>query len=214
MAAQAALQQLQRRLADRGVYVPAERPAAPARRWGLAALAGRLSELSATGGAALTPALGLVAEAQAGGEPAAWVALRDRGTFYPPDAAAHGIDLAALAVVRVPDAPVAARAADRLARSGAFGLVVLDLGPAARVPAALQGRLVQQAQRQHMAVLCLTEKTPGSASLGSLVGLRGQAERRRAGAGQYVCTVRVLKDKRHGPGWVHEETYHGAPGLR
>jgi hypothetical protein len=178
----------------------------PARRWDGSALAGRLVELSAAGGAgALTWALRLVAEVQAAGglaagtpsaaahgaaRPVAWVQTA-AGGFYPPDAAATGVALEALAVVRVPDAAAVARAAERLARSGGFALVVLDLvaaaparSPRALLPPALQGRLVQHALRHGTAVLCLTEKPERAASLGALVSLRVLAGRRRAAAPQ------------------------------
>ena len=94
--------------------------------WGLAALRGRLVELSARGATAtLTAAIGIVLEAQTASEPVAWVTTH--GSFYPPDVADSGVDLAALVVVRVPGsrdaAVIAARSAERLLRSGAFGLV-------------------------------------------------------------------------------------------
>src|SRR6478735_5601208 len=95
--------------------------------WGLAALRGRLVELSARGATAtLTAAIEIVAEAQEQSEPVAWIALAS-STFYPPDVAESGIDLAALVVIRAPDATACARAAERCLRSGAFGLVIMDL---------------------------------------------------------------------------------------
>ena len=96
--------------------------------WSRARLAGRLVELSGRGATAvLTLAVGLVVEAQRESEPVAWI----QGTsdsFYPPDLAAAGVDLAALPVIRAGGPAGAARAASQLARSGAFGLLVLDLG--------------------------------------------------------------------------------------
>src|SRR6266700_2290488 len=90
----------------------------PQERWGLAAIRGRLVELSARGATAtLTTAIELVVEAQTAGEPVAWIALAS-GTFYPPDVADSGVDLAALVVVRTPDAITCARAAERVLRSG------------------------------------------------------------------------------------------------
>ena len=70
-------------------------------------------------------AASLAWKAQLRGEPVAWILARP-SSFFPPDLHAGGIDLEALAVVRVPDAAAAARAADKLLRSGAFGLVLLD----------------------------------------------------------------------------------------
>jgi recombination protein RecA len=190
----------------------AQEGAAPA-GWSFAALAGRFVELSAGwNSAALTLATTLVWQAQGAGEPVAWIMEAQSG-FYPPDAAANGVDLAALAVVRIPGND-AARAAGRLARSGAFGLIVLDLGPRGRVPPALQGSLVQQAQRHGTAILCLTEKPLRAPSLGTLVALRGQARRQRRGPDRFACALDICKDKRRGPGWTHEEEAHGPPGLR
>ena len=204
------------RLRERGVrFTPAVPPggAAPS-GWSFAALAGRFVELS--GGwtsAALTLACALAREAQQAGQPVAWI-MREESGFYPPDAAAAGIDLQALAVVRVPQPGAVPRAAERLARSGAFGLLLLDLGARARIPPALQGRLVQQAQRHGTAVLCLTAKPGHTPSLGSLISLRGAAQRRRRGEDRFACALTVCKDKRRGPGWTHEEEWHGSPGLR
>src|SRR3954466_5327853 len=76
-------------------------PAADPGRWSLETLSGRLVELSARGATAtLTIAIELVLEAQLAAEPAAWVTLSN-ATFFPPDVADSGVDLAALVVVRV-----------------------------------------------------------------------------------------------------------------
>lgn len=183
-------------------------------RWCWAALAGRLVELSADGGcAALTLAAALVAQAQRAGAPAAWV-TEAASSFYPPDLAAHGVALEALVVVRVDEPGAVARAGERLARAGAFGLVVLDLGRRARMAPPLQGRLAKHALRHETAVVCLTEKGPRMGSLGSLVSLYGQARRERRGEDRFAIVLTAAKDKRRGPGWVHEEAWHGPPGLR
>ena len=189
--------------------------------WGLAALRGRLVELSARGATAtLTAAIELVGEAQEQSEPVAWLTL-STGTFYPPDAAESGIDLAALVVVRCPDATAAARAAERCLRSGAFGLVILDLGGHSEsrkddlkrdLSMQIQGRLVTLAQAHDAAVVCLTEKTEDTASLGSLVSLRAEALRRRERP-DFAVEVRVLKDKRQGPGFTKTLKRRGPAGL-
>ena len=114
--------------------------------WSREHLAGRLCELSSRSGAALlTSAFRLVLDAQMEGEPVAWVAA-GRDTFFAPDAAENGVDLNALVVVRVPDSQSAGRAADRLLRSGAFGLVVMDLNFNPTISVPLQVRLAQQAR--------------------------------------------------------------------
>ena len=221
--------------ADAAVPAPTERP-----DWTRAELSGRLCELSTMGASStLTAAFHLVLDAQLDGEPVAWITTT-RHTFFPPDVSAGGVDLEALIIVRAPGAPAAGRAADRLLRSGAFGLIVLDLGSSvnpgnpnhpgnphsphsphgphashkgAVLPIPLQGRLVQLARAHETAVLCLTEKHPDQPSLGSLVSLRGQPRRRRLGPDRFACGVTIIKDKRHGPGWQCNEVYRGPDGL-
>jgi len=199
--------------------------------WGLAALRGRLVELSARGATAtLTAAVGLVLEAQGASEPVAWITTH--GSFYPPDVADSGVDLAALVVVRVPSTPastrmkvvreandaavVAARSAERLLRSGAFGLIVLDLvggAPnAGEISMAHQGRLVTLAQAHDAAIVCLTDKTRETASIGSLVSLRVEALRSRAKDG-FELTMRAIKDKRRGPSWTRSIKVRGPAGM-
>jgi len=188
--------------------------------WGQAHLAGRFVELS--GGAApatLTLAAMLLLAAQRLGEPAAWITSAGHH-FYPPDLAANGIDLDALAVVRAPAPSDVPRAAERLLRSGAFGLVVCDLwtlpfGPElpADIAVAMQSRLVGLAQKHDAVVCCLTPTPPERPSLGSLVSLRGVAVRERSGTARYRCTLRTIKDKRHAPGWDHAADCRAPAGL-
>jgi recombination protein RecA len=175
--------------------------------WSFASVRGRFVELSARGATAtLTAAIELVIEAQLQGEPVAWLASWSTA-FYPPDVAANGVDLAALVVVRVADAIGAARSAERLLRSGAFGLVILDLADG-ELAMAVQGRLVTLAQTHDAAVVCLTEKSADTASLGSLISLRTEATRLRD-----EVVLRVLKDKRRGPGARMAVKRSGPAGL-
>lgn len=196
-------------------YVPASRlqQTTSLTRWRLAETAGRLTEISGAGETAvLTLAFELVLEAQQQGEPVAWI-TPEESSFYPPDAAEGGVDLDALVVVRVPDIRAVARAADRLARSGGFGLIALDLG-AADIPTPLQARLAGLAQKHHTALLCLTEKAGEAPSLGSLVSLRVHAQRAQRSEDRFECALTVLKDKRRGPTWTHAEACRGPAGLR
>lgn len=180
--------------------------------WNLAAIAGRFIEISASASAAsLTLAFGLVGEAQKQREPVGWVTSTG-SFFYPPDAAHGGVDLAALVVIRVLQAASIPVAGEKLLRSGGFGLIVLDLGTA-DIPMPIQSRLTGLAQRHHAALVCLTEKENKTFSLGSLVSLRAHAERQRNSDHRFACRLRVLKDKRHGPTWSHEELCHGPAGL-
>lgn len=182
--------------------------------WTSSALGGCLAELSSAGAAtSLTLAFSLVLDVQRHGEPVAWIARAD-STFFPPDAADGGVDVTALPVIRVPGVPQSVRAADQLARSGAFGLVVLDLGECLDLPIAVETRLAEQALRHGTLILCLTAKTDRQPSLGSLVAVRGQSRRARLGEDRFACQVRILKDKRRGPGWRDEELCRGPDGLR
>ncbi len=214
--------------------------------WSLALAAGRLVEVAGTEDtAALTMAFRLVLDAQQEGEQAAWIVLAE-SLFFVPDVLESGIDLDTLVVVRVPDAVAGARAADKLIRSGSFGLVVVDAGPDPPIPTPLLARLASLAQRSHTALVFLTQQggapattgvaptratsthaaptgaTPTSASpiagtfssLGSLISLRVRARRQRIVADRFRCWLEVLKDKRRGPTWGHEEVCRGAPGMR
>jgi recombination protein RecA len=184
----------------------------PRTPWTLSEVAGRLVEISSsTASAALTITFTLVREAQKRGEPVGWVTSAEH-SFYPPDAAQGGTDLAALVVVRLAHVESITRAGEKLLRSGGFGLVVLDLG-AAGIPMPLQTRLTGLAYRHHTALICLTEKARAAFSLGSLVSLRAHAEKKRAGDNRFACALCVLKDKRRGPTWSHEERYAGPAGL-
>lgn len=190
-------------------------PPAEQGRWGLDAMRGRVVELSARGASAtLTTAVELVLEAQLAAEPVAWVTLRN-ATFYPPDVADSGVDLAAMVVVRISDTTAAARAAEQLLRSGAFGLVVLDFGGGGdvEVPMAHLGRLVTLAQAHDAAVVCVTKKANDTPSLGSLISLRAEALRLRDGERGYDVSLRVLKDKRRGPGWTKMLKRRGPAGF-
>ena len=183
------------------------------RAWSLSLLAGRLTEISDSGAApALTAAASLILQAQQRGEPVAWIGFGN-SIFFPPDLVEWGIDLDALPVVRVPDALAASRAADQLLRSGAFGLVVLDLKAEARMHMAVQSRLAALARKHHAALLCLTRKKKGAPSLGPLVSLHGEGRITRTAFSLFDWEIRVVKDKRGAPGWSHTESCRGTDGL-
>jgi recombination protein RecA len=180
--------------------------------WTFGEIAGRFVEISGFGASAsLTIAFALVGEAQQKGEPVGWVTSRD-SSFYPPDAAQGGIDLSALVVVRLSCHKNISRAGEKLLRSSAFGLVVLDLR-IADIPMPLQSRLTGLAHRHHTGLICLTEKQSATFSIGSLVSLRAYAAKTRSPGNHFACTLGVLKDKRRGPTWSHEAFYAGPAGL-
>ncbi len=206
----------------RGRLDPRKAGPTDAAAWSLPAISGRLVELSGRGASAvLTAAAGMVLEAQQAGEPVAWISARSQ-SVYPPDLAETGIDLGALVFVLTAQAAqhrakshrLALRAADRLLRSGAFGLVVLDLGERASVSLSVQTRLSGLAQTHGSALIVLTESSAEHASLGSLVSLRVQARRTREERGRFRCELLAIKDKRRGAGWRREEICRGPSGLR
>jgi len=145
-------------------------------------------------------------------EPVAWL-TETQSSFFPPDVHARGIDLEALIVIRLPHAQSIARAADKLARSGAFGLLILDLGEARHFSPPILSRLNHLSQRHSTAIICLTRKTDQQASLGALVSLRMNTQRKWHSAFHFTVATQVLKDKRYGPGYRFENLYRGPPGL-
>jgi recombination protein RecA len=120
-------------------------------------------------------------------------------------------------VVRLQDPTAIPRAADHLARAGAFGLLVLDLGDLGErpvVPMPLQSRLLGLAQKHSTAIVCLTEKPEQAPSLGSLISLHAIARRCRQPKGRLRCELEVIKDKRRAPTWTHAKECRGSAGLR
>lgn len=136
-----------------------------------------------------------------------------QSTFFPPDLARGGIDLESLVVVLADSSNQIAPVGARLVRSGAFGLVVMDLGGAGHLPTPLQGRLTKLAIHYDTAVLLLTEKTAAAASVGSMVSLRTETARKALGQGRFEIHFTILKDKRNGPGWHHVKVVDGPAGL-
>jgi len=133
-------------------------------------------ELSGSAPGKLSTVARLLLRAQAEGEPCAWVAPRDESSFYPPDFAQVGIDLAALAVVRVP--PEAGshgvvRVSELLLRSGAFGLLVVDFSHGVpKGELSWQSRLSGLVRMHDARVVLLTKSEAHQPSLGPMVGLR------------------------------------------
>ena len=185
---------------SRGLATPGPAPAS----WTSAALGGCLAELSGTGASpSLTLAFDLVHQVQRQVDAALRCIGREERAVGPGDPRG-----------RLASRGQCLRAADQLARSGAFGLLVVDLGGCLDLPLAAQTRLAGQALAHGTLVLCLTVKTEDEPSLGSLVSVRAHARRIRQGDGRFVCRVHVLKDKRRGPGWSDEVWCRGPDGVR
>lgn len=179
--------------------------------WEPAELAGRLCEICAgPQGVQLTIACSIIYDFQLLSEPTAWV-TNCRDTFFPPDVERSGIDLAALPVVQVPDLHDAVTAAERLTRSGAFGLVLIELSTDRAVSTAVLGRLVRIARKHDTALVCLTAS---GAKLGSLVSIRGRGKRLATPQpGYFRCSIHVIKDRQRGPGRSLAATYHAPYGM-
>lgn len=181
-------------------------------RWCLREVAGRLVELAgAHSSAVYSSALELIVDAQRAAEGAAWVGPRTR-CFFPADAHGAGVDLRALAVVRVPGAHVIPSAADVLARSGAFGLLVLDVG-AAPVSMGVLSRLAGLARTHSTAIVLLTEKSNERLRLGSVVSFRADTSFARQRDGLFAHELVVSRDRARAMSWRQVEMRRGPPGL-
>ncbi|MCC6809410.1 MAG: recombinase A [Deltaproteobacteria bacterium] len=188
----------------------------------VAALSGRLVEVSGTGGhACLSVAMQWVKATQVAGELAAWVQLGPSVPFIP-DVAALGIDLSALPFIVMPTIASALRSAEHVLRSGAFGLVVIDTGLSLcglrqrepELQAAMLSRLLGLAQKHHTAVVCLSEKKREAPSLGSLVSLRLHCARKKLAVSGAEIVCEVVKDKHSGPGSVAEWSFAAVAGVK
>lgn len=171
----------------------------------LPSLQGRLCEVSSCGAeAGVSLAMQWVLEAQLCGEHAAWV-QRVGSSFFPPDVAECGIDLAALPVIFVQSSTQAARAAEQLLRSSGFTLVVIDECLKKHDwQIAMQSRLLGLAQKHHSATVFLNTKKSTDPSLGSLVSLhldvQRQPQHQNGERDRFSLQITVHKDKRGGAG--------------
>jgi recombination protein RecA len=163
---------------------------------------GRLVELSTQGAeVALTLGVRAVHAAQLEDEPTAWLGCRE-SAFFPEDVRDSGVDLDALPCVRLASADGLSRALSHLVRSGAFGLVVVDLVECPwadrSLPTPLQSRVEALCRTHGCCVLCLTRRSPEEPALGPMVSLRLHAVR-VWGEGTPSLELMTLRDKRAQP---------------
>jgi len=172
-------------------------------------------------GAGTSLAVAAVASVQQHGGITAWLQPR-HGLLFPPDCAASGVDLDALAVIHVPPASPAAsgkrsahdlpKAAELLLRSGAFDLLVLDLRQAPPRSGAWLGRLQALAREHHSRVLLLTD---AAAPMPFGTGLSQRLCVRRQSAGDaFVIEPQLVRDKLHGTPPPASLPRRGPEGLR
>ncbi len=146
-----------------------------------------------------TTAVSCVIQAQMHGELVAWVQPKD-GALFPPDLDTAGVDLDSFITIQVPRhaGPFALlRAAEWLARSGAFGLTVIDLTDALPPGSSVnwQGRLQGLLRQYDGRILLLTSSAYEDPSSGPLVGLRVEPRRGPLHAGHFAVHTHVLRDK-------------------
>ena len=179
--------------------------------WQFDSLIGILAEISEeVPSGAVSFAAEIIAEAQMQKEPVAWVTGTE-SIFFPPDLRGRGIDLSAVAVVRVKGETDSLMAAEWLVRSGAMGLVVVDLDAHGSIADASLGRLLKLAERNLCAVIFLTRKGGKDPSLGSRISLRGCIT--RSGSGPFVVDIHTTRDKRSNSSSRQGRRYHGPSGM-
>ncbi|MEZ4450059.1 MAG: hypothetical protein R3B09_11335 [Nannocystaceae bacterium] len=166
--------------------------------------------------ARLSAAASLVRRAQLEGETTAWI-QPSTGGLFPPDLAAAGVDLEALVVIHAPiDRGVQAllQAAEWLLRSGAYGLVVVDLcGQRSPRGDAWQARLCALARQHQSRVVVITQSDDHEGSLGPLVGLRVAPRRSPPHVGLCRLDVQILKNKSGAPLTIRPESWRAPTGL-
>jgi recombination protein RecA len=181
-------------------------------RFTLQAVRGRLCELrDASASAALSALVELVWQAQCQGEPAAWIHGGTAG-LHVGDLINVGVDPAALVIVRLWKEADALRAAERLLRSGAFGVLVLDLRQTNALGAPEAGRMGRLAETYQTAVVVLSAQ-PLSVAAGSLVSLRLTVHRKRLPDGRFQRTFEILRDKQYGQQSIQHDEVSGPDGL-
>lgn len=199
-------------LADIPVFRAKELRAAPGGgSWRFDGIVGILAEVSEeTSCGAISFVAEIILEAQGQKETVAWVAGTS-STFYPPDLADRGVDLAAVAVIRAGGEAESLTATEWLVRSGALGLVIVDADRGWKASDASLGRILKLAERSQCAVVFLTRKRPAEPSLGSGISLRGCVT--RSGLAPFHIDIHTVKDKRSRSRYRLSRQYHGPSGM-
>ncbi len=182
-------------------------------RWNMQEVQGRLTEISEPCPiAALSFALSLAREVHEAKQLAAWISLSP-SMFFPPDAQNHGIDLRNFPVLRMDDIHSVGKASETLLRSGAFRLLILDLGKNHGMPMARLSQLHGLTRKHLSCVVFVTERQNTEQSVGSLVSLHGRTSRKSIGDGRFICTIDVLRDKVRGCHWSWDICLAGIDGY-
>ncbi len=181
--------------------------------WNIRELQGRLVELSESRPtASLSFAIMAIHQAQENGCHAGWIS-HSHSIFYPPDACDNGIDLKNLPVLHMRDMQSAGRAAEILLRSGAFHLLVVDLGKHQSVSIARLAQLGALARKHKACVLFLTEKQSSEQSLGPLICMHARTGRKRTAHDEFSYQIDVSRDKQRGRPWSWQIRLAGIDGY-
>jgi|GEM_PF-4633390 len=180
-------------------------------------LQGRLCEFSSFGVQAVgSLAARYVWEAQQAGAWPVWISKA--GIPLAEDLQACGIDLRALPVICTETTAQSLHAAERVMRSSVCGVVVIDLGDEAYVPAAMMGRMLKLAQRTETACLVLSNrKHRPQASLSPLVSLRIEAHQTpvytKMERPYLALHAQIVRDKKTGRNDGFEMKYRPNAGM-
>ena len=179
----------------------------------IANLSGKLVELS--GELQLTRASEWIHEAQAVGHLCAW--LSTDALFYPPDLERNHIHLQSLITVQLRKRNDLFHACERLLRSGAFKLLIIDLGECRNLSLSTQSRLAALAKKNGSIVVFLTNKRKIQQSLGAFISMHLFSERHliKDTTSTIRHRTRLIANKIKGAraGWKVEESYRAPLGL-
>ncbi len=186
---------------------------APYGRFDLDSLRGRWVEFSTAGAVgSLSLVCDVLVEAQKQYRLCSWVTLRS-SSFFPPDFARRGIDISQLVVVRAKDSKLLRVACERLLRTDAFHVVIVDWPEHTQWPLSMQSRLMGLIKKNQSVFIGLSNKNTQAVSMSSMVSLRIEAALCHREKGLFTVEYTAIKDKRRGPHWTFRKTYHGPPGL-
>ena len=105
------------------------------------------------------------------------------------------------------------RVAETLLRSGAFRLLVVDLGKSHSMPMARLSQLSGLARKHLSCVVFLTERQNAEQSVGPLVSLHGRTSREHVRDGEFTYRIDVLRDKIRGRHWSWQVNLAGIDGY-
>jgi recombination protein RecA len=179
--------------------------------WKYESLVGVLAEVSEERpSGAVSFVTEIIVEAQTRNEPVAWVSGAD-SIFFPPDLAARGVDVSAVAVIRAGGENESLTAAEWLAGPAAIGLLIVDAEGQWNVSESSLGRILKLAEKNQCAVIFLTRKRRHEPSLGSRIAVRGCIE--RSGTLPLIVDITTVKDKRSNSSTRQRRQYNGPSGM-